>query len=58
MSKGKKYVDAARRFDREQLLTPLEALDLVKSLAGKKFDESVDVVFRLGVDPRKADQIV
>ena len=58
MSKGKKYTDAARRFDRDQLHTPLEALDLVKSLASKKFDESVDVVFRLGVDPRKADQIV
>ena len=57
-SKGKKYIDATRRFDHEHLHTPLEALDLVKSLAGKKFDESVDVVFRLGVDPRKADQIV
>ncbi len=58
MSKAKKYVDATRRFDRDQLHTPLEALDLVRSLSNKKFDESVDVVFRLGVDPRKADQIV
>jgi large subunit ribosomal protein L1 len=58
MSKGKKYIDSTRRFDREHLHSPIEALDLAKSLASKKFDESVDVVFRLAVDPRKADQIV
>ena len=58
MAKGKKYTDATRRYDREHLHSPSEALDLVKSLASKKFDESVDVIVRLGVDPRKADQIV
>lgn len=58
MAKGKKYVDATRRYDREHLHSPGEALDLVKSLASKKFDESVDLIVRLGVDPRKADQIV
>lgn len=58
MAKGKKYVDATRRYDREHLHSPSEALDLVKSLASKKFDESVDLIVRLGVDPRKADQIV
>ena len=58
MAKGKKYTDATRRYDRERLHGPSEAVDLVKSLASAKFDESVDVAIRLGVDPRKADQIV
>ncbi len=56
--KGKKYDDAAKRFDRDQLFTPVEALDLVKGLGTAKFDESVELAIRLGVDPRKADQIV
>src|SRR5436309_8590510 len=55
---GKKYVDAARRFDRQRLYGPGEALELVKSLAPAKFDETVELAVRLGVDPRKADQIV
>lgn len=58
MAKGKKYTDATRRYDRDHLHSPSEALELVKSLANKKFDESVDLIVRLGVDPRKADQIV
>lgn len=58
MANGKKYSDAIRRYDREHLHGPDEAVDLVKSLAGAKFDESIDVAMRLGVDPRKADQIV
>ena len=58
MAQGKKYRDALKRFDRERLLTPPEAVDLVKSLAAAKFDESVELAVRLGVDPRKADQIV
>ncbi|MGD9702797.1 MAG: 50S ribosomal protein L1 [Acidimicrobiia bacterium] len=58
MAKGKKYTDALKRFDREQLFTPTEALDLVKSLASATFDETVEVAVRLGVDPRKADQMV
>ncbi len=58
MAKGKHYVDAAKRFDRDQQFTPDEGLDLVKSLASAKFDETVELVVRLGVDPRKADQIV
>src|SRR3954467_438306 len=55
---GKKFTDAARRYDREQLHTSLEALTLVKPLASSKFDETVEVAVRLGVDPRKADQMV
>jgi len=58
MAKGKKYLDATKRYDREHLHSPAEAMDLVKSLATAKFDESVDISLRLGVDPRKADQIV
>ena len=58
MAKGKKYRDAARRYDPELHHGPREALELVKSLASKNFDESVDLVCRLGVDPRKADQMV
>src|SRR5918997_6081448 len=55
---SKKYVDAVRRFDRDRQHGPGEAVDLVKSLATAKFDESVELAVRLGVDPRKADQIV
>jgi large subunit ribosomal protein L1 len=55
---GKKYRDATRRFDREGLHAAPEAVDLVRSLASAGFDETVELVVRLGVDPRKADQIV
>ena len=56
--RGKKYTDAAKRFDRQQLHAPTEAVDLVKSLAPASFDETVELAVRLGVDPRRADQIV
>jgi large subunit ribosomal protein L1 len=59
MSKpGKKTVDAQRRYDREQLFAPAEAVELVKATATRKFDETVETAFRLGVDPRKADQMI
>jgi large subunit ribosomal protein L1 len=58
MAKGKKYTDAAKRYDRDQLFTPAEAVELVKGLGTAAFDESVELAMRLGVDPRKADQIV
>jgi len=58
MAKGKKYLDAAKRFDRDQLFTPAEAVELVRSLGTAGFDESIELALRLGVDPRKADQIV
>jgi large subunit ribosomal protein L1 len=58
MAHGKKYKDAVRRFDREALHSPSEAVDLVKTLASAGFDETIELVVRLGVDPRKADQIV
>ncbi len=56
--KGKRYLDAVKRLDREQLYSPAEAVDLVKSLAVARFDETVELAMRLGVDPRRADQIV
>jgi len=58
MAKGKRYEDAAKRYDRDHYHTPGESIDVVKSLAKANFDETVEVAFRLGVDPRKADQIV
>ena len=58
MAQGKKYRDALKRFDRERLHTPPEAVDIIGSLAKANFDETVELVVRLGVDPRKADQIV
>ena len=58
MPKGKKYVDAAKRFDNHRHYSPNEALDLVKSLAHASFDETVELAIRLGVDPRKADQVI
>lgn len=56
--KGKRYLDAVKRLDREQLYSAAEAIDLVKSLATARFDETVELAVRLGVDPRRADQIV
>ena len=55
---GKKYADVAKQFDREYLYSPAEARTHAKNSATAKFDESIDVVVRLGVDPRKADQMV
>lgn len=55
---GKRYLDAVKRLDREQLYSPAEAVELVKSLATARFDETIELAVRLGVDPRRADQIV
>src|SRR4051812_34256734 len=58
MAKGKKFQNATRRFDRERLHTAVEAVDLIKSLAPASFDETVELALRLGIDPRKADQML
>jgi len=58
MATGKKYRDALKRFDREHLHSAAEAIDLAKSLSNRNFDETVELAVRLGVDPRKADQMV
>ncbi|HEX2068760.1 MAG TPA: 50S ribosomal protein L1 [Actinomycetota bacterium] len=58
MKRGKRYVEAAKHIDRSKEVSPGEAIRLVKELPNAKFDESVEVAFRLGVDPRRADQMV
>src|SRR5690625_4209386 len=57
-TRSKKYRKAAERIDRNRLHAPLEAVRLAKESATTKFDATVEVVFRLGVDPRQADQMV
>jgi large subunit ribosomal protein L1 len=56
--RGRRLDEAEKRFDRDELHAPRDAIELVKGLSSAKFDETVDVAFRLGVDVRKADQIV
>jgi large subunit ribosomal protein L1 len=59
MSKtGKRLVEAEKKVEPERLYSPAEAIDLVKSLATAKFDETIELAVRLGVDPRRAEQIV
>jgi large subunit ribosomal protein L1 len=55
---GKKYTAAASKRDIATRYQPKQAIDLVKSAAFAKFDETVEVAVRLGVDPRHADQVV
>lgn len=55
---GRKLLEQKTKIDSEQLYAPREALELLKSLDGAKFDESVEVHVKLNVDPRKADQMV
>jgi len=58
MAQSKQYKDNAQKYDRDHLHSDAEAVAVIKSLGTKKFDETVDVVIRLGVDPRKADQMI
>jgi large subunit ribosomal protein L1 len=55
---GKKYRTALAQVDREALYGVSDAIDIVKRLSSASFDETVELAVRLGVDPRKADQIV
>jgi len=55
---GKKYLTAVKQVDHEKLYEPREALDLLKQVSFAKFDETVEVHIRTGLDPRHADQIV
>jgi large subunit ribosomal protein L1 len=55
---GKKYTENLTKADRETLHGLAEAVELAKSTASARFDETVELAVRLGVDPRKADQIV
>ena len=56
--RGKRYATVANLLDREKLYQPQEAMELVKTLATAKFDETIEVHMRLGIDPRHADQQV
>lgn len=57
MSKhGKRYLESAKMVDSSKMYDPTEALDVIRNMPKGKFDESVEVAIRLGVDPRHADQ--
>ncbi len=55
---GKKYLEAAKKVDSARLYTPEEAIKLVKDTSYTKFDSTVEVHLRLGIDPRHADQTI
>ncbi len=55
---GKKYLEALKKIDRDRLYTPEEAIKLLKETSYTKFDPTVEVHLRLGIDPRHADQNV
>lgn len=57
-NRGKKYQEAAKLVNPDASYEPAEAIDLVKKMASAKFDETVEVAVRLGVDPKKQDQAV
>jgi large subunit ribosomal protein L1 len=57
-TRGKRYAQALETIDRERRYAPTEALKLLKDQPASKFDETVELSIRLGIDPRKADQMV
>jgi large subunit ribosomal protein L1 len=57
-TRGKKYLEALTKFDKQTLYPVDEAIRIVKETATKKFDETVELHIRLGVDPRRSDQNV
>jgi large subunit ribosomal protein L1 len=58
VKRSRRYNEAVAQLDKDRVYEPSEALDVLKSLPAPKFDESVEVVLRLGIDPRKSDQLV
>jgi len=58
MQRSKAYLAASEKVDRDKLYPPLEAVKLTKNSSTGKFDPTIDVAMRLGVDPRHADQVV
>jgi len=58
MKRSKQYNDLSKKVDRTRLYAPLEAVELAKATSPTKFDATVEVAMRLGVDPRQADQLV
>ena len=57
-NRGKKYLEAAKKIEREKTYSLTEAAALLKETGTAKFDETADIAIKLGVDPRKADQMV
>ncbi len=55
---GKRYAAAGKIAEQKKMYSVQDAVDTVKKLATAKFDESIDIAMRLGVDPRKADQVI
>ncbi|MBA3265770.1 MAG: 50S ribosomal protein L1 [Nocardioidaceae bacterium] len=58
MQRSKAYAAAAAKIDKDKLYSPVDAIKFVKSSGSTKFDSTIDAAMRLGVDPRKADQMV
>ena len=58
MTRAKRYADASRMFDRSELYGPTDAIRILKEMPAPKFDETIELAIRLGIDPRKADQMV
>src|ERR1700710_47701 len=58
MKRSKSYREAVEKIDRDKLYSPLEAAGLARETSTSKMDATVEVAMRLGVDPRKADQMV
>jgi large subunit ribosomal protein L1 len=58
MQRSKAYRQAAEHIEPDKIYTPLEAVNVVKKASPTKFDATVEVAMRLGIDPRKADQMV
>ncbi len=58
MSRSKQYLEAAKRIDPDALYAPFKAMEIAKTSGSTTFNSTIDVAMRLGVDPRKADQMV
>jgi large subunit ribosomal protein L1 len=56
--RSKRYQEALELYDRQKLYHPREAIEIIKKMPGSRFDDTVEMAFRLGVDPRKADQMI
>ena len=56
--RSKAYLEAAAKIQEGKFYTPAEAVTLIKETGSKKFDATVEVALKLGVDPRKADQMI
>jgi large subunit ribosomal protein L1 len=58
VTQAKRYIDSSRMFDRNQLYAPSDAIRILREMPEAKFDETVELSIRLGVDPRKAEQMI